>query len=88
MSRLGFMQDRPAHIVREYLHRGFPQKVNEKIYSIVHIAVRDKSKAIRMLHDIAYRIGYGKSELAGCMSEVTYKIKKKWIRDTLVSELS
>jgi hypothetical protein len=88
MSRLGITQDRPAHIAWVYLHRGFPQKVNEKIYSIVHITIPDKNKAIRMLHDIAYRICYGKSELAGCMSEVTYKIKKKWIRDTLVSELS
>jgi hypothetical protein len=88
MARQSIINDRPAHIAWEYLHGHFQQEVNETIDNIVHIAVPDKNKAIRMLLDIAYRIGYGKSELAYCMSEVTYKKKKKWIRDTLVSELS
>jgi hypothetical protein len=81
------MKDYPAQICWQYLHGGFDENINEAIYTIVHSAIPDQESALHMIYDIAYRIGHANSALCNLMSEATYKSKKKWVRDTLMSEL-
>lgn len=81
------MEDYPAQICWQYLYGGFDENINEAIYTIVHLAIPDQESVLHMIYDIAYRIGYVNSALCNLMSEATYKRKKKWVRDTLVSEL-
>ena len=87
MSRVCMAEDVAAQICWRYFHGGFDGDTNETIYTIVHSIIPDKAQAIRMLFEIAYRIGYAKSQLQTFMGEITYKLKKKWIRDTIESEL-
>ena len=76
MARLCIMEDIPAQICWQYLHGGFDEVTNVGIYNIVYSILPDKRIAIRMILEIAYRIGYGKSELMDDMSEVSYKKRK------------
>ena len=84
MARQRLTDDIAAQTCWKYLHGGFDEKTNIQIYDIVHQVIPDKNIAIRMMFEISYHIGYAKSNLMDYMSEVTYKIKKKRIRDKLV----
>ena len=84
MPRLSLFNDTAAHLCYEYLHGTLDETTNEKIYDIVHEAV-DQSVAGAYVFEIAYRIGFAKSQLADVISEVTYKKKKKAIRDKIAS---
>lgn len=83
MSRQRLIDDKGSQICWKYLHGDFDEKTNVAIHYIAHRNT-DKIIAITMLFEIAYRIGYAHSNLAQCMSETTYKIKKKRLRDELV----
>lgn len=87
MARQSIVDDIAAQICCRYLHGEFSAQTNEQIHDTVRQIIPNKHTAIRMIFDIAYRIGYVKSPLQDCMSEVTYKIKKKYIRGKLVSTL-
>ena len=88
MARQSITNDIAAQICWQYLHGGFKAKTNEQIHRIINQSFSNKSIAIRMVLDIAYRIGYAKSELMDYMGERCYKEKKKLIRDKLVLELN
>ena len=85
MSRQSIANDIAAQICWNYIHGGYDEETNEKIYYQIHSIIPNRDIAIRMLLEIAYRIWYANSLLADYMSEVTYKIKKKQMRDKLVS---
>lgn len=82
MARLSLFNDTVAHLCCEYLHGTLDATINEKIYNAVH-EVADQRMASVYVFEIAYRIGYVKSQLADIMSEVTYKKRKKSIRDKI-----
>ena len=84
MSRLRLIDDKAAQICWEYIHGEFDEETNVAIYNIAHLNT-NHIIAITMILEIAYRIGYAKSYLAPYMSEVTYKEKKKGLRNKLVS---
>lgn len=84
MARQSITNDIAAQICWRYLHGGLGEKCNKIINTIVHKVFPNKNIAIRMVLDIAYRIGYAKSELMDEMCERIYKIKKKRIRDKIV----
>ena len=83
MARQSIADDIAAQTCWKYIHGGFNEENNVQIYNIIHKVFSDKYLAILMTVDIAYRIGYAKSALMNYMSEVTYKIKKKRIRDNV-----
>lgn len=83
MSRVGIMQDIPAHICWEYCHGILSKDKKQEIYDIVFIAIPNRRKVKQFIREIAYRIGYAKSEFAQYMSEVTYKKKKQWARNLI-----
>lgn len=87
MSRQSMTSDIAAQICWQYLHGGFDETTNEKIYDIAYSVVKNKHLLITFVFEIAYRIGYAKSALMNEMSEVTYKLKKQRIRDELVATL-
>lgn len=76
MSRLSLFNDTVAHLCFEYLHGTLDEATNAKIYDAVHEVV-DQRDASVYVFEIAYRIGYAKSQLANSISEVTYKNRKK-----------
>lgn len=84
MSRQSLTDDKASQICWKYLHGGFDEKTNVAIHDIIHHNT-DKRIAITMILEIAYRIGYAKSYLTKDMSECTYKIKKKLLRNKLVA---
>lgn len=88
MSRQSIVDDTAAQICWLYLHGELTEQGNIKVHDISHCICHDKYIAITMILEIAYRIGYAKSGLIYYMSEVTYKKKKKWIRDMLVKEVN
>lgn len=83
MSRQCLINDKASQICWLYLHGEFDEKTNIDISDIAHKNI-DKRFAIPMVFEIAYRIGYAKSELMQYMSETTYKRKKMQIREKLV----
>lgn len=87
MARQSLANDVAAQICWKYLHGGFNEAVNERIYYIVYSVVGRKKLIPQFVFEIAYRVGYAKSALADELSEVTYKIKKKRIREELVASL-
>lgn len=87
MSRQRIIDDKAAQICWKYLHGEFDEKTNVAIHDIVHHYI-DNIIAITMIFEIAYSIGYAKSNLMDDMSEVTYKKKKKRIRDELVMKVN
>lgn len=87
MSRQSIINDRAAQIAWKYFHGELSQASNEAVYNIAHDVFHDRKIEITMLLEIAYREGYAKSDLADDMSEVTYKRKKKRIRDMLVRNI-
>lgn len=84
MARQSIINDRAAHICWLYLHGGLTEQANITVHDIAHFVCPEKYTAITMILEIAYRCGYAKSDLTEQMSEVTYKKKKKRIRDMLV----
>lgn len=84
MSRQRLIDDKASQICWKYLHGEYDGKTNAMIHGIAHKNA-DNMIAITMIFEIAYRIGYAKSYLMQYMSEVTYKKKKKRIRDKLVA---
>lgn len=84
MSKQSLINDKASHICWKYLHGEFDEETNIAIHNVAHYKT-DKTIAITMILDIAYRIGYAKSDLMQYMGENTYKKKKKRIRDKLVS---
>jgi hypothetical protein len=87
MARQRLIDDKASQICWKYLHGEYDEKTNVAIHNIAHHNT-EKIIAITMIFDIAHRIGYAHSDLAQCMGETTYKIKKKRIRDKLVSEVN
>lgn len=88
MARQSIINDRAAHICWLYLHGGLTEQANITVHDIAHFVCPEKYTAITMILEIAYREGYAKSALMNDMSEVTYKKKKKRIRDMLVQEVN
>lgn len=84
MPRLSLFNDTVAHLCFEYLQGTLDATTNEKIYNAVHEVV-DQRVASMYVFEIAYRIGYAKSQLADYISEVTYKNRKKAIRRKISS---
>lgn len=82
MARLSITNDTVARLCYEYMHGQLDAKTNEKIYNSA-CEVVDRKYAIPFVFEIAYRLGYAHSELADFMSEVTYKQKKKAIRENI-----
>lgn len=87
MARQNLIDDKAAQICWKYLHGEFDEKINATIHDIAHYNT-DKEIAITMIFDIAYRIGYAKSDLMLYMSETTYKIKKKLLRNRLATAVN
>lgn len=87
MSRVGIMQDTAAHICWEYLHNSLSRDRKQQVLSIVIIAIPNRRKAKIFIWEIAYRIGYAKSQFSKYMSEVTYKKKKQWCRNLIIKEI-
>ena len=83
MSRVNIMQDIPAQICWEYINGNMRKEDKREIRDMVLIAVPNKRLANQMIYEIAYRVGFAKSNLSKYMSEVTYKQKKKWVRDLI-----
>ena len=84
MARQRLIDDKASQICWKYLHGNFAEETNAAIHDIAHHN-NDKITAVTLIFEIAYRIGYAKSYLSQYMGETTYKIKKKRIRDKLVS---
>ena len=88
MSRVGIMQDVPAQICWEYCNGNLSRAKKQQVYGIVFIAIPNRRKVKQFIREIAYRIGYAKSDFANIMSEVTYKKKKQWCRNLIEKELA
>ena len=88
MPRQSIFDDKAAQICWQYLHDEYDKETNVDIWCIVCLEFPETPIAIAIIREIAYRCGYAKSELAEYMSEVTYKKKKKRIRDMLASEIA
>ena len=82
MARLSIFNDTVAQLCYDYLHGTLDETTNEKIYEAVHSVV-DQKDAGAYVYEITYHIGYVNSQLADVISEVTYKKRKKQIRDKL-----
>lgn len=82
MSRLRMCEDTVAQVCIKYIHGELDESMNQKIWKAIHDVVKHE-QTIHFAFEIAYRIGYARSYLADAMSEVTYKIKKKAIRDKI-----
>lgn len=68
--------DIPAQICCKYLQGGLRKADEEKVRSIVFIAIPNRLRVDKMIWEIAHRIGFAKSEFSQYMSEVTYKKKE------------
>lgn len=88
MSRVNIIQDIPAQICWKYIHGDLSKADKEKVRSIISIAIPNRLRVNKMIWEIAYRIGFVKSEFAQYMSETTYKKKKQWIRNFIEEEVS
>lgn len=88
MSRVGIIQDIPAQICWEYCHGGLSKSDKTIVRSIVFIAIPNRRKVKQFIREIAYRIGYAKSNFSNLMSEVTYKKKKQWCRNLIIKEIA
>lgn len=83
MARLSIFEDAVAQMCFKYIHGELDTETNEKMWKAIHEGV-EHNEAIYFCFEIAYRIGYSRSHLADAMSEVTYKKKKKAIRDNVL----
>ena len=85
MSRQSIIDDKAAQIAWQYLHGELSKKDKSTVHEIAYYICDKRRTAKTMLFEIAYRIGYAKSDLRDVMSETTYKKKKHRLRDKLVS---
>ena len=83
MARLSIFDDTVAHICWKYIHGEYGAKINETIYYATAEIVPYQWEIYIFIMEIAYRTGYANSILGREMSEVTYKKKKKAIRDNI-----
>jgi hypothetical protein len=83
MSRIGIMQDIPAHICWRYIHGELNSRQKQEVLDIIIIAIPDEWLAIQMIREIAYRVGFANSVFPKVMSEITYKLKKQWCRNQI-----
>ena len=82
MARQSMMNDTAAQVCFRYIHGEFGSDKNEKIWRTVREIV-PSNMIVHFVFEIAYRIGYARSYIAGDFSEATYKKKKKQIRDNI-----
>lgn len=88
MARLSIMNDSVAHLCWRYVNKECDVNLAIEICTTtLPITNYDVRTAYLFIYEMAYRIGYAKSNLSDCMSETTYKIKKKQIRDILAQFL-
>ena len=81
-------QDIPAQLCLEYLHGNMSRARKREIRNIIIIAIPNRLQVKYMVREIAYRTGYANSWFATKMSEITYKKKKQWIRNTIQEEIA
>jgi len=82
------MQDIAAQICWEYCHGNLNRADKQQVYDIVIIAIPNRNQVNKFIREIAYRIGFAKSEFTEYMSEVTYKKKKQWARNLIIKEFA